>query len=171
MRSALDFVHGLIPEEISVAVDATLGHGKDSLILAPRSQRLYAFEIQEEAYLKGKKLLSPYNAQVINDCHSKLAYYVQEEIDLVIFNLGYLPRGDKDICTLAPTSKKAILESFRLLRSGGRILIVAYGHEEGQKEIRMLEELDIDQKDGNVFRLVHYNGINNPPEAWIIIKK
>lgn len=171
MKSALDFAHLLIPEKIGLAVDATVGHGKDSLLLASRAQRLVGFEIQEEAYDNASKLLAPYNAKLYNVCHSRMGEFIKEEPDVIIFNLGYLPGGSKDIATESPTTKKAILAGFKLLKKGGRIIIVAYGHEKGLDEIEMLKNLNFNQKEADVFRLVHHNGINLPPETWLIVKK
>lgn len=171
MRSALDFVHQLIPENIDLAIDATVGRGRDSLILARRSKRLIGFEIQKEALEEAKLLLKDYNVRLYKDCHSQMDLYVKEKVDLIIFNLGYLPRGDKRICTRAETTQLAIKKGLELLHTGGRILIVAYKHPKGQDEIKMLENLDLPQNQADIFRLTHYNGKNHPPEAWVIIKK
>ncbi|NLY72331.1 MAG: hypothetical protein GX079_01380 [Tissierellia bacterium] len=171
MKSALDFAHLLIPEMIVLAVDATVGHGKDTLILANRAEKVVGFEIQEEAYNCACQLLSPFNVELFNVCHSRMAEFLNEEPEVIVFNLGYLPGGSKDITTEAATTKKAILAGFKLLKKGGRIIIVAYGHIEGQEEIEMLKTLEFNQKEADVFRMVHYNGINNPPEAWLIVKK
>ncbi len=171
MKSALDFVHSLIPDKLDISIDATLGRGKDALILAKRSRLLIGFELQKEAYDRSRKLLEGYNTRLYNCCHSEMGDLVDERVDLVIFNLGYLPGGNKEFSTQASTTKKAILASLKLLVSGGRVLIVAYGHSQGQEEIQMLKDLEIDQGYADVFRLVHHNGTNRPPEAWIIIKK
>jgi hypothetical protein len=52
-----------------------------------------------------------------------------------MFNLGYLPRGDRSIVTRAATTLAAIDGLLRQLSSGGRITILSYrGHSGGQEE-------------------------------------
>lgn len=171
MRSALDFVHHLIPETMELAIDATLGRGRDSLLLAPRSKKLLGFEIQASALEEAKRQLEGYNVDLYPHCHSKMDQFVWGPVDLIIFNLGYLPGGDKSLCTHPATTEQAIRKGLELLRSGGRLLIVAYGHDQGQEERRMIENLNLSQKQCDVFRLTHFNGMNQPPEAWVFVKK
>lgn len=55
-----------------------------------------------------------------------------------IFNLGYLPKGDKTIITKAETTLIAIKEILPRLRKGGLLLLVVYyGHEEEKKKKRL----------------------------------
>lgn len=171
MRSALDFVHHLIPENMDLAIDATVGRGRDSLVLAQHSKKLIGFEIQKEALEEARELLKDYNVCLYNDCHSHIDDYVKEKADLVMFNLGYLPGGNKSICTDPSSTEIAIRKSLKLLKIGGIILVVAYGHTQGLEEIRMIENLNISQKEADIFRFTHYNGVNQPPEAWLFIKK
>ena len=56
MKSALDFAHELIPSRLNVSLDATLGRGRDGLVLAKRSKLLIGFELQKEAYENSRKL-------------------------------------------------------------------------------------------------------------------
>ena len=65
------------------------------------------------------------------------------EIDLVIFNLGYLPSGDKTITTKSSSTKNALLNLIEKFETNKKmlILIVVYpGHIEGQKESLWLDE-------------------------------
>ena len=58
-----------------------------------------------------------------------------------MFNLGFLPGGDKTITTKKDTTLMAIKDSLELLKSGGLLLIAVYvGHEEGEKEGKELME-------------------------------
>lgn len=41
---------------------------------------------------------------LIEDSHANLAHYVSEPIGLIVFNLGYLPGGDKQRATQAETT-------------------------------------------------------------------
>lgn len=171
MRSSLDFVHSLIPKDMELAIDATLGRGRDSLLLAQQAKKLIGFEIQKEALERARELLKGYNVTLYNRCHSEMDHLVKEEVDLIMFNLGYLPGGDKEICTQPASTELGIRKGLKLLKPGGMILLVAYGHDQGLEEIKMLENLNISQKEADVFRFTHYNGKNNPPQAWVFIKK
>lgn len=171
MRSSLDFVQGLIPEDMELAIDATVGRGRDSLLLAQHAKKLIGFEIQKEALEEARELLKDYNVTLYNHCHSDMDHFLEQEVDLIMFNLGYLPGGDKEICTHPASTELGIRKGLKLLKVGGMILIVAYGHDQGLEEIKMLENLNISQKEADVFRFTHYNGINNPPQAWLFIKK
>ena len=51
------------------------------------------------------------------------------------FNLGYLPKGNKEIVTKPETTIMAINEIFDILSIEGIIILVIYhGHEEGKVE-------------------------------------
>ena len=157
MRSALDFVHHLIPEHMDLSIDATVGRGRDSLILAQHSKKLIGFEIQKEALEEARELLKDYDVSLYNDCHSHIDNYVKDKPDLVMFNLGYLPRGNKQICTDPTSTEIAIRKSLKLLKVGGVILVVAYRHTQGLEEIRMLENLNISQKEAQALLETHKN--------------
>ena len=60
---------------------------------------------------------------------------IDAKVKMVIFNLGYLPGGDKKITTNAKTTIIAIQKAYNLLLEGGKIFICIYpGHDEGNKE-------------------------------------
>ena len=59
----------------------------------------------------------------------------------MMFNLGYLPGGDKSIITRTESSVTAIRNGLPLLRSGGVLTVMAYpGHEGGNEETSTVEE-------------------------------
>lgn len=61
--------------------------------------------------------------------------YDSDTIKLVVFNLGYLPGGDKSIVTIPEVTLKTIAASQTALEPGGSISITCYpGHEEGVEE-------------------------------------
>ena len=133
-----------------VAVDATCGKGYDTLWLAERFGRVYAFDIHQSA-AEATGLFADSsgfdNVTVINDGHEKMAEYVHEEVRLVMFNLGYLPGGDKNIVTERETTLKAVESSLGLLEKDGLLCITMYpGHPQGALEkadlIRMAASLD-----------------------------
>ena len=58
-----------------------------------------------------------------------------------MFNLGYLPGGNKKITTTVETTRKALDDAEKLLNQKGKILITVYpGHEEGEQESKFLKE-------------------------------
>lgn len=143
LSSITELAHHIVKcysKEFNVAVDATLGNGGDCDFLSSCFNRVYAFDIQSiaiEQYERNKLE----NVILINDSHSNMESYIKEEVDIVMFNLGFLPGGDKGITTMAESSLEAIDQSLKLLRCGGMVLIAVYvGHEEGAKESESIIE-------------------------------
>lgn len=131
-----------------VVVDFTMGNGHDTKWLSEavgENGKVYAFDIQEQALISTRKLLSdsgcPDNYELILDSHANVKKYVSEPICAGMFNLGYLPGGDKSITTLRPSTLEAVKAGIELLDSDGGLLIAVYpGHEEGTLEGQMLTD-------------------------------
>lgn len=163
-----------------VVVDATMGNGNDTEFLASlvgEKGKVYAFDIQKEAVentrikLEEKQLAD--RTILVNDGHENIKKYIDESVNLVIFNLGYLPKGDHNITTKANSTIEAVKNSMGLLHKEGLILIVIYhGHNEGRNEKNSLDEFSkiIPQKEFNVVKLQFMNQVNEPPELLIIEK-
>jgi len=144
LSKAVMYYHDLIKSVASidkVVVDATLGNGNDSLFLAPLFKKIYSFDIQDLAIKRSKEKLKDYdNVEIIQDNHIRLNNYIKEKIDLVIFNLGYLPGSDKKICTNSYTTINAIKNAMTILNDDGMIIVASYSrHLGGQKENNDLE--------------------------------
>ena len=135
----------------SIAIDATIGNGKDTYFLAKHCARVYGFDIQSEAIINTKKHTACFDNIIINQAgHEKMCSYVKEKVDLVVFNLGYLPNGNQLITTLPQTTLKAIKEASKLLKKDGSLMITFYvGHLYGKSEhkgfINALPELSMYQ--------------------------
>ena len=131
-----------------VAVDFTMGNGHDTLWLSGQmgeDGRVYAFDIQQQAIDSTRALLEKENAlgnvTLIHDSHANVAQYVKEPFCVGVFNLGYLPGGDKSVTTLRESTKAAVSAAIELLDADGALLIAVYpGHEEGTLEGEMLYE-------------------------------
>ncbi|WP_143315363.1 class I SAM-dependent methyltransferase [Clostridium sp. HBUAS56017] len=156
-----------------VAIDGTLGNGYDTDFLSEHFNKVYAFDIQKSAcenyIMKGKS-----NVSVINDSHHLLNEYVKEEVNCIIYNLGFLPGGDKNITTEHNTSLESIKKGLKLLSSGGIIAISIYtGHNEGKKEETcILEYLQrLPKSKYGVMVHSYLNRTNNPPKLVIVEKK
>ena len=131
-----------------VAVDFTMGNGHDTLWLSNavgENGKVYAFDIQPQALESSKKLLTENGAAenytLILDSHSNVMDYVKEKICIGMFNLGFLPGGDKSITTKRDTTMIAIRAAIDLLDADGALLIAVYpGHEEGTIEGNLIDE-------------------------------
>ena len=134
--------------EGDVAVDFTMGNGHDTAFLSKTvgpSGRVYAFDIQAQALESTRKTLAaegcPDNCTLIQASHHLVADYVKEPYRAGMFNLGYLPGGDKRITTMRETTMPAIEAAIGLLAPDGILNIAVYpGHEEGEAEGKMICE-------------------------------
>lgn len=170
-----------------VVIDATAGNGHDALYLWQKISpgKLYLFDIQEKALTATKKLLQNNGintAQQDNkiifccDSHSNMEQYVYEkgQVSAIVFNLGYLPAGDKRVTTETQTTLLAVKQSLKLIRKNGIISLTVYsGHETGKKEKADLLEFAA-QLSAKEYHVAYVNLINqqkNPPEIIFITKK
>ena len=138
--------HQLIAAQVNQGdsvIDATVGNGYDTVFLANlvgSTGRVYGFDIQQRALDITTAKLSP-NASVslIKANHADLLIHIPSDahgkISAVMFNLGYLPSGDKHIITTANTTVLALTAACTLLAKGGIITVLAYpGHAGGDLE-------------------------------------
>lgn len=185
LKTAVQFSHYLIEQVVqdgAVVVDATAGNGHDTSFLAERvgpNGHVYAFDIQEEAVIATRDRLKEKNlidrATVIQDSHHLVSQYLKETtIHLGLFNLGYLPGGDKSIVTQFETTRLAAEELLERLIPNGLVILVVYpGHEEGQLESQEIVQWSksLDQNKFTVQKIGIINQINRPPYVLAIEKK
>lgn len=220
------WAHYLSPQLASgayAAVDATCGRGNDTVWLAARCGRVYAFDIQPDAIASTREALQAAGvsaAQILSqaqasqlaadvqdvqalsqtqaddrthkpsdraeapavlpavtlvaDSHANLARYISEPIGLIVFNLGYLPGGDKQRVTQAETTLAALQAALDKLTVGGLLSVTMYwGHEAGKTEraavLRWAAALD-----RSTYHCVHTdmcNQPNCPPEILFVTRK
>ena len=160
-----------------VAVDATCGNGHDTLWLAERCAHVYAFDIQAAAIENTRVLLAENgreNVSIICDSHAEMTKYVGEPVSLVMFNLGYLPGGDKTLSTGSDSTLRALEQSIGLLAVNGLVCVIMYwGHPQGAEERRAVLDWAA-TLDKGMFHCVHTDMINQPncpPEILLITKK
>lgn len=151
--------------EVKVAVDATLGNGNDTNTIKQLfgiDTKVYAFDIQKEAFDVAKEnIRSEYmdSIEFINDSHEYMDKYVSAKVQLVMFNLGYLPKSAHVIKTNAYTTLHALEKSLDLLDIGGLISIMFYvGHDNAKEYNTLLEYIRI--LDAKKFKAIHINPIN-----------
>lgn len=164
----------------NVAIDATVGNGKDTLLLANlvgSDGKVYGFDIQESAIINTKRKLIENKLSdrvyLIKDGHENMDNYVDVLVDLIVFNLGYLPGGDHKIVTKAESTIIALKKSLQLLKENGLLLVNTYtGHSEGKIEEHSIKNFfsQLNQKEFNVLKFEFINQINNPPILYGVEK-
>jgi len=180
-------VHRYLARQIrqgDVVIDATLGNGHDALFLADQigeSGHLFGFDIQPEAlaltadtlasqHLSGRASLFLHSHAAMMD---KLPPSVQGKVRCIVFNLGYLPGGDKSLITTPDTTLKALDQSIALLMPQGLISILAYrGHPGGEEECQSIVRWS-NARSRKLFSVNVSNFLpthRNPP-LWITIQK
>lgn len=137
-------------------VDATTGNGHDAAILASLALKesrgkLYLFDIQPQALtstLERLKSYPPGSIIACNQCHAEIAKILQpSSCKLIVFNLGYLPGGNKSLTTQTNTTLQALSNALNCLCLGGAVSMTCYpGHPEGKREeaevLSLCEKLD-----------------------------
>lgn len=178
----------LVGEYVSegdIAVDATAGNGHDTLALARlvgKTGKVYAFDVQETAMRNTKAFLEKEGffglCTFFLDSHHLMRELIPEKdrrrISAVVFNLGYLPKGRREITTKAETTVSAVKQALEIIRLGGIVAITMYGgHAQGaeEKEALLRFSEDLPQKEYHALYLSLVNQRNDPPELLLITKK
>lgn len=119
-------------------IDATVGGGYDLQFLARlvgSEGSVVGYDIQEEALLKAEKRLSDAERAIVTLHHRSHASFLESGAKLIVYNLGYLPGGNKALTTMTKTTLQSLESASQILEKGGAISITCYpGHEEGKKE-------------------------------------
>lgn len=169
-----------------VAVDATAGTGADTAFLCAAvgaKGSVFAFDIQQEALDRVAARLAalpeaPEKLQLLLENHARLKEALPESargrVAAVMFNLGYLPGGDKRVVTRPESTLPALDAALSVLRPGGIVTAVLYpGHEGGREEADRVERwaaaLPQAEYEALVYRFV--NRANNPPYLIAVEKR
>ncbi|MFZ3589366.1 class I SAM-dependent methyltransferase [Bacillus sp. DJP31] len=181
----LPFARSLLARAIQpgdIAIDATVGNGHDTVHLADlvgKNGHVYGFDIQEQAIINTSKLLEGKGLQdrvtLFLKGHEHVKDYIEEKsLSGAIFNLGYLPGGNKAIVTTSDTTISAVKQILSLLKPEGILILVIYhGHPEGMTERdKLLDYVEqIDQTYAHVLKYQFINQKNNPPFILAIEKR
>ncbi len=183
-NKATDIAKYIIRESVKdgdIVIDATAGNGNDTAFLADQvgvNGKVFAFDIQDMAIQNTRKKLQELNlinrVTLIEDGHENIDFYVKNEVNLIIFNLGYLPKGDHKIITKSETTIIALKKGLELLSKNGILLVVIYsGHEGGKEESIEVENLlsSLDQREYNTIKIDFINQKNKPPVLIGVEKK
>jgi len=162
-------------------IDATLGNGHDTLRLAQlvgEQGLVIGFDIQPEAVRSTRKRLE--EAGMAERCelhltgHEHMAEVVQKSVRCVVFNLGWLPGGDKHITTQWLTTEKAVAAALGLLEPMGVCTLCVYpGHREGAVELENLTSFlsSLKPQEFNVLRQEFLNAGPGAPVCFVIQKQ
>ncbi|MCF6465116.1 tRNA (mnm(5)s(2)U34)-methyltransferase [Clostridium sp. Cult2] len=163
-----------------IVLDCTVGNGNDTILLAQlvgEKGKVYGFDIQTIALKITKEKLIEENlanrVTLIKEGHENIDKYIFEKIDFAIYNLGYLPGGDKNIITNIDTTLVSIKKSLSLLNENGLLLITCYtGHKGGLEEKEGVKDFlnNLNQKEYNVLEFNFVNQKNNPPVLFGVEK-
>ncbi len=164
-----------------IAIDATMGNGHDTEKLARlvgENGHVYAFDVQEQAVNNTRtRLLEAGLAERATlhlASHDQMAELVLEPVRLVMFNLGWLPGGDKRITTRLESTLKAVNASLSLLLPMGVLCMCVYpGHEEGARELEQLDRFfsSLQPQKFNCLRQTFINAGAGAPCCFIIQKQ
>ncbi len=142
----LRFAHELWKKFLTksdLAIDATCGNGHDTLFLTELCS-VIGLDIQEIALQNTAKLLEKHGKKAL--LH-KLSHEKMDELPLphpprlIVYNLGYLPKGDKNLTTLKETTLLSVQKGLEILSPNGALSITCYpGHAEGKREEEALLE-------------------------------
>lgn len=179
LKISRDIIYNCVKNGQTV-VDCTVGNGNDTTLLAKlvgSTGKVYGFDIQKKALDIAYQNLTCENLNnrviLIEDGHENIEQYIDEKIDFAIYNLGYLPKGDKCIKTNKDTTLLSLKKALSLLNENGIILVTCYvGHEGGLEEKNAVEEflISLDQKKYNVIKYDFINQRNCPPILYGVEK-
>lgn len=87
--------------------------------------KVYSFNIQLDI-IKNHKKKSKENTILINDSHENFNVHINEEIDCLVYNLGFLPDENKNLTTKASSTLTSLNCGFNKLKKGGLVTIEVY---------------------------------------------
>lgn len=164
-----------------IAIDATVGNGFDTVFLADcvgAKGMVYGFDIQDmsaaHAEAAGRGVAE--RITFIQAGHETMLAHIPPksngEVQAIMFNLGYLPRGDKHITTTSATTILALEQSLALLADGGILTIACYpGHPGGQEETEAVFSF-VNTLPTEQYRVLHSRYVNHqraaPPELMAV---
>ncbi|MDH8677324.1 class I SAM-dependent methyltransferase [Fusibacter bizertensis] len=162
-------------------LDATLGNGEDASFICEKIGKnglLEGIDIQEEAVKQTRVKLEEngyqnYKLSVGNHKHID-TIYKERSFDLIVYNLGYLPKSNKTCTTLLDSTAESIQKALKLIKLGGILSITSYrGHDEGVKEYQWLSLFmkQLDAKRYHVMKFEYMNQGDQTPALILVERK
>lgn len=166
-----DFISSLDKENIT-CVDATLGNGNDSLFLSNLVKdkgTIFAYDIQALSLENSQKLFNEHNVTNVFMKLKSHEYIDEDNIDLAIFNLGFLPGSDKSIKTNKVSSINAIKALLPKMNKDNMLLIICLyvGHPEGIEESIVIDEY-LKTLPGSKYLVSKYQNYNRPTSPYVL---
>lgn len=165
-------------------IDATCGNGQDTLTLCnlvfdeKNAGSIYAIDIQPQALINTKSLLEKHvspatlsNIQFLQQCHTILPH-LPESVKLIVYNLGYLPRDNKECTTTAESTLQSLTAAMPLIQPNGAISLMFYpGHLEGEQEEKLILEF-VSTLDRTKWICCHHRWVNRlRSPSFLFMKK
>ncbi len=178
MKPHLTYAHRFWTEIIrpgDTIIDATLGNGHDTFFLAELLQgsgTLIGYDIQPEAIAATQKRLEHLPEASRKNITLKLtshAQFEEKDVKLIVYNLGYLPGGNKELTTRHETTLESLKSGLSILQSDGALSITCYpGHAEGAIEQKAI--VDFLQTLDRRYQICHHVWLNRPlSPTWILL--
>ncbi len=154
-RRLTEVAHDLIAGHVRAGdsvIDATMGNGHDTLFLAQlvgETGHVYAFDLQQQAIEQTRARLRTHGmaeeVTLIRGDHAEMGRLLPqgmaESVAAIVFNLGYLPGGEKSVTTTAQSTLDALDASLEIIKPGGIISLLVYvGHPGGLEEDMAIRE-------------------------------
>lgn len=147
-QSHIDLAHAYWSSLVhpgDLVIDATCGNGHDTFILAQlvASGRLIAIDKQLSAIESTRERLAKNlpedvfkQIEFLHQSHDTFPQdIIPESVKLIVYNLGYLPGGNKSITTVESSTLASLRVAIDLISPGGAICMTCYpGHPEGKIE-------------------------------------
>ena len=157
-----------------IVIDATCGNGHDTYILSQTPiNQLFAVDIQQSALDHTHKRIGQDSRISYHLCCHSCLNFTSGPVDLIVYNLGYLPGGNESLTTTKATTLQSIQNGLNLLTPyTGLISCMLYpGHLEGSIEKDAL--LSFGSKlSSKKFQVTHYQHLNrNNAPSLLLIKK
>jgi tRNA A58 N-methylase Trm61 len=134
-----------------VAIDATVGNGRDTEFLARTvgdGGRVYGFDIQPQALVVARERLARAGLMrrvtLFEAGHERMGDFIpvveRGNVQAAIFNLGWLPGALHQVTTKVETTLTALDAALGFLAPDGILAVVCYpGHPEGAEECVAVE--------------------------------
>ena len=166
MTHHLRLAHAYWKEVIApgdLVIDATCGKGHDTLFLTELGAEVVAYDIQEEAIEATRQKVPAARFRLQSHAH-----FEEKEAALIVYNLGYLPGGDKSRTTHTTSTLQSVKHALQIATKA--ISITCYpGHPEGAREEALLLDFlkGIDKKQ---WCICHHRWLNTraaPSLLWL----
>ncbi len=162
------------------AVDATVGRGRDTLLLAQcvgDNGWVFAFDIQEEAIRATGDLLQANGLRDRVDLyqldHARLGEVIKQPVRAVVFNLGYLPGSDHRVITKPESTLTAMRQALDVLQAGGVLVLTVYrGHPGALAEATQVDDF-LEALPKQEYTVLKGNYLNQGGDApyWIVVQR